>query len=200
MGFLEKIMSSQKQVRCQKESEKEPPSRREPKKKGRTKWVITAFLVSFVISAVFSVAMGEVTANANIIVAILLLLFFIFLGIVFDVIGLAVATADAAPFHSMAARRLRAGKKGVWLVTNSDKVSSVCNDIVGDICGVVTGAAGTAIVAKLFADGAIWYSLAVTSLISAITVGGKAACKSFAMKHSTNIVMMAAKLLSFFRK
>ena len=194
-------MSTQKKNGCKtNESGKEPPSKKDAKKKSRVKWGVTAFLLSFVISAVFSVAMGEVTANASIIVAILLLLFFIALGILFDVVGLAVATADASPFHSMAARRLRAGKKGVWLIANSDKVSSVCNDIVGDICGVVTGAAGAAIVAKLFADGAMWYSLAVTSLISALTVGGKAACKSFAMKHSDSIVMFVAKSMCFYRK
>jgi CBS domain containing-hemolysin-like protein len=194
-------MSTQKKNGCKtNESGKEPPSKKDAKKKSRVKWVVTAFLLSFVISAVFSVAMGEVTANANILVAVLLLLFFIALGILFDVVGLAVATADASPFHSMAARRLRAGKKGVWLIANSDKVSSVCNDIVGDICGVVTGAAGAAIVAKLFADGAMWYSLAVTSLISALTVGGKAACKSFAMKHSDSIVMFVAKSMCFYRK
>jgi CBS domain containing-hemolysin-like protein len=194
-------MSTQKKNGCKtNESGKEPPSKKDAKKKSRVKWVGTAFLLSFVISAVFSAAMGEVTANASIIVAILLLLFFIALGILFDLVGLAVATADASPFHSMAARRLRAGKKGVWLIANSDKVSSVCNDIVGDICGVVTGAAGAAIVAKLFADGAMWYSLAVTSLISALTVGGKAACKSFAMKHSDSIVMFVAKSMCFYRK
>lgn len=189
-----------KQSKKANESGKEPPSKKDAKKKGRIKWVATAFLLSFVISAVFSVAMGEVTANANIVIAILLLLFFIALGILFDIIGLAVATADPSAFHSMAARKLRAGKTGVWMIANSDRVSSVCNDIVGDICGVVTGAAGAAIVTKLFADGAFWLSLAMTSLISAMTVGGKAACKHFAMEHSDSIVMFAAKLLCFFRK
>ena len=189
-----------KQSKKVNETGKEPPSKKDSKKKSRIKWVATAFLLSFVISAFFSVAMGEVTANANVGIAILLLLFFIALGIVFDIMGLAVATADASAFHSMAARKLRAGKKGVWMIANSDKVSSVCNDIVGDICGVVTGAAGAAIVTKLFADGAFWLSLATTSLISAMTVGGKAACKHFAMKHSDSIVMFAAKVLCLFRK
>ncbi len=194
-------MSTQKKNACKtNESGKEPPSKKDAKKKSRVKWVIIAFSLSFVISAVFSVAMGEVTANANVLVAVLLLLFFIALGIVFDMIGLAVATADASPFHSMAARKLRAGKKGVWLVANSDRVSSICNDIVGDICGVVTGAAGAAIVAKLFTQGAFWYSLTVTSLISALTVGGKAACKNFAMQHSDRIVMVVAKAMCLFRK
>ncbi len=183
-----------------KSSGKEPPSKKDTKKKSRVKWVATAFLLSFVISAVFSVAMGEVTANANVLIAILLLLFFIVLGIAFDAVGLAVATADPSAFHSMAARKLRAGKKGVWLINNSDRVSSICNDIVGDICGVVTGAAGAAIIAKLFADGAFWMSLAMTALISALTVGGKAACKHFSMSHSTSIVMFVAKALCFFRK
>lgn len=175
--------------------------KKEQKKKARIRWICTAFLLSFVITAVISVAVGEVAENANIFTAIPLLLFFIFLGILFDTVGLAVATADPAPFHSMAARRLRAGRKGVWLTSNSAKVSSFCNDIVGDICGVVSGATGSAIAARLFIGaGAFWMTLCLTSLIAALTVGCKAIGKEIALKHSNAIVLFVAKLLCGFRK
>ena len=188
-----------------KESDKkERPKRdqkKEQRKKARIRWICTAFLLSFLITAVISVAVGEVSENANIFAAIPMLLFFIFLGILFDVIGLAVATADPAQFHSMAAQRLRAGKKGVWLTNNSAKVSSFCNDIVGDICGVVSGATGTAIAARLFIGaGAFWMTLCLTSLIAALTVGCKAIGKELALKHSNAIVLFVARLLCGFRR
>ena len=182
---------------------KERPKRTQKKsqKKGSVRWICMAFLLSFLITAVISVAAGEVSENASIFAAIPLLLFFIFLGILFDTIGLAVATAGDAQFHSMSSQRLRAGKKGVWLTKNSAKVSSFCNDIVGDICGVVSGATGSAIAARLFiGGGAFWLTLCLTSLIAALTVGGKAIGKELALKHSNAIVLFVAKLLCGFRR
>ncbi len=174
------------------------------KKKSNTKWVVTATLTSFTISAILSAASDKVVEILPVIAAAAVLLFIIGLGIAFDIIGLAVATADISPFNSMAARKLKTGQKAVWLINNAEKVSSFCNDIVGDIAGIVSGATGAGIALKLFmdldADIAFLLTLALTSLISAATVGGKAAGKSLAINHSTNIVHFAAKLLCGFRK
>ncbi len=180
--------------------------KREKKKKnkGNTGWVITAFILSFFISAVLSAASDSIVEALPVLVAIFVLVFIIALGIVFDIIGLAVTTADIKPFNSMASRRLKTGQKAVWLANNAEKVSSFCNDIVGDIAGVVSGATGAGIAVKLFMDFdvsvAFVLTLALTSLISAVTVGGKAIGKSFAIKHSTDIVLMVAKVLCGFRK
>lgn len=174
------------------------------KKKGNTSWIVIAFSLSFVITAILSAASDKVVNVLPLVVAVLVLITIISLGIIFDIIGLAVATADIAPFNSMAARRLKTGQKAVWLINNAEKVSSFCNDIVGDIAGVVSGATGAGIAVKLFSeldtDIAFLLTLALTSLISAFTVGGKAVGKSFAIKHSTNIVTFAAKILCGFRK
>ena len=35
------------------------------------------------------------------------------------------------------------------MLRNASRVSSVCNDVVGDICGIVSGATGAVIVARL---------------------------------------------------
>ncbi len=180
---------------------KKKTQKKDLKKRAKNRWIVTAFLLSFVITAIISVAAGEVAESASILASIPLLLFFIFLGILFDIIGLAVATADPSPFNSMAARRLRTGKKGIWLISNSAKVSSFCNDIVGDICGVVSGATGTAIAARLFiGGGAFWLTLCLTSLIAAMTVGCKAIGKEIALQHSNTIVLIVAKVLCGFRK
>ncbi len=186
---------------------KDKKAEKKNKKKGNTKWVVTAFLLSFVITMVLSAATSDqildlipILASAVILIAI------IALGVIFDIIGLAVATADIKPFNSMAARKLKTGQKAVWLVNNAEKVSSFCNDIIGDIAGIVSGATGAAMAANLFTSSrfgtetAFFLTLALTSLISAFTVGGKAIGKSIAIKHSTNIVLFAAKVLCGFRR
>lgn len=177
---------------------------RKQKKKSNTRWAVIAFSLSFVITACLSAASDKVVSALSLIVSACVLIAIISLGILFDIIGLAVTTADISPFNSMAARRLKAGQKAVWLINNAEKVSSFCNDIVGDIAGVVSGATGAGIAIKLFsemdADIAFMLTLALTSLISAVTVGGKALGKSAAIKHSTKIVTFVAKLLCGFRK
>ena len=179
-------------------------NKRQKKKKGRTRWIITAFLLSFVITAALSAASDRVIEVLPVFAAVAVLIAVIALGVVFDVIGLAVATADIKPFNSMAARRLKAGQKAVKLINNTEKVSSFCNDIVGDIAGVVSGATGAGIAIKLFSsnesDVAFLLTLCLTSLIAALTVGLKAIGKSVALKYSYNIVLFTAKVLCGFRK
>lgn len=183
-----------------------PPRSKEKKKKkkSRTGWVLTAFLLSFVITAALSALNDKVVDLLPVAAAAPVLILVIALGVVFDVIGLAVATADIRPFNSMAANRLRTGQKAVWLINNAEKVSSFCNDIVGDIAGVVSGATGVAIAIKIFAsaeaEAAFIFTLCITSLIAALTVGLKAAGKSIAIKYSEKIVLFSAKVLCGFRK
>ena len=131
-----------------------PLRRKKEKEKGRKRqmrrWALTVLLASFFITALLSLASGEIIETLPMFASIIVLILFVSLGIVFDIIGLAVATADITAFNSMAARRLKAGRKAVWLISNTEKVSSVCNDVIGDIAGVVSGATGAAIAAQLF--------------------------------------------------
>ena len=46
----------------------------------------------------------------------------------------------------------------------------------------------------------LWLSILASALVSAITVGSKAAGKSVAMKKSKEIVYMTGYVISFFRK
>ena len=185
-----------------------PRSRvRKNKKKSNTKWVVTAFLLSFFITLVLSTLTSDTVLDmVPVFASALILIAIIALGIVFDIIGVAVTTADIKPFNSMAARKLKTGQKAVWLVNNAEKVSSFCNDIIGDIAGIVSGATGIAIATNLFTadkfstQTAIFLTLSLTSLISALTVGGKAMGKTVAIKHNTQIITFVAKLLCGFKK
>lgn len=137
--------------------------------------------------------------NANLIVAFAVLLLIIAIGILFDMIGVAVTAADEKPFHSMAAKKTTGAREALHLIRNADRVSSICNDVIGDICGVISGSASAAIAVSALAG--LTSSTVATLLMSAmaagLTVGGKACGKSFAINNSTKIVHLSAKIIYY---
>ena len=100
----------------------------------------------------------------------------------------------------MAAHRVRGAKEAVWMTRNAEKVSSICNDVVGDICGIISGATGALIVTNITAGmngvQVVLVSLLVTGLISAMTIGGKAAGKGVAMAFSSRVLAICGRVLS----
>ena len=173
----------------------------ERKERSRTiRWVVTIFLVTIVVSGVISLISDEVMENSGMAVAFLILLIIVMVGIIFDIIGVAVTSADEKPFHSMAAHRERGAKEALRLLKNADRVSSICNDVVGDICGIISGATGALIVTHITAgtDGAtkVLVSLLITGLISAGTIGGKAAGKGIAVAASGKVLALCGRVLS----
>ena len=116
-----------------------------PKTKLNVRWITTVFIISITISAILSLICNELIGHMATFMQFIVLLLIIFIGIIFDIIGLSVATADEKQFHSMAARKIKEGKIAVMMIRNADKVSSVCNDVVGDICGIVSGATAASI-------------------------------------------------------
>lgn len=172
-------------------------SRRERNKTIR--WVVTIFFVTILISGLISLISDEVMASSSLGIAFLILLLIILLGIVFDVIGMAVATADEKPFHSMASRKVPGAHEAIRLLRNSERVSSICNDVVGDICGVVSGSASATIAALVLTHVDVGWSQGIPLLMSALaaglTVGGKAIGKTFAVKSCTQIVHFVGRLI-----
>ena len=164
-------------------------------KKERNKtirWVVTIFLVTIVVSGAISFVSDEVMGRSGIVSAFLILLAIILVGIVFDVIGMAVASADEKPFHSMAARKVPGAQQAIRLLRNAERVSSICNDVVGDICGVVSGSASATIAAQILQkmDFGLpqMIGLTMSALCAGLTVGGKAVGKTFAVNSATTIV------------
>ena len=170
-----------------------------PKTKLNVRWIVTVFLVSITISAVLSLICNELIGHMATVMQFFVLLLIIFIGIIFDIIGLAVATADEKQFHSMAARKIKEGKIAVAMIRNADKMSSVCNDVVGDICGIVSGATAASIAMRVFTDPSVSFfgNLLVTALVSGMTIGGKAIGKYFGMNFSEDILYVIAKILRF---
>lgn len=162
------------------------------------KWVITITIWTFMIAVSLAFMSSSVLEDVPIFVAFLLLLTFILLGIIFDMIGIAVASAKESPFHSMASHSVRGAQQAINLVRNAEKVSNFCNDVVGDISGIMSGSIAGIIVLKLVLGGSIYYSILLTGVVSAITVGGKAIGKGLAITKSNQIIYSVALLISYF--
>ena len=168
------------------------------------KWVITIFFVTIFISGMISLVSDEVMANSSVAVAFVILLAIIFLGIIFDIIGMAVATADEKPFHSMAARKVPGAHEAIKLLRNAERVSSICNDVVGDICGVVSGSASATIAALILTNVQVGWprgiSLVMSALVAGLTVGGKAIGKTIAVNSCTDIVHLVGRVIHTWNK
>ena len=165
-------------------------------------WILKTIIITFTMSALFNVLSSGIMTMVSIWIAILILLFFILTGIVFDIVGMAVTSADESPFHSMAVRRVRYAKRAIQLIKAKDKVSNFCNDVVGDICGIISGSAAAAVVTCILKAApdinGFLLSLFVTATVAALTVGGKAVGKTVAIKYSNTIIYTAARLISIF--
>lgn len=163
-------------------------------------WVVKTIVITFVMSAIFNVLSSGIMEMVNLWLAILILGIIILIGIVFDIIGVAVTTALEPPFHSMATRRVKHANLAIRLVKEKDKVANFCNDVVGDICGIVSGSASAAVVTYILKISpnlnGFLLSLVITASVAAITVGGKAIGKSIAIRYSNMIVYTVARAIS----
>lgn len=183
-------------------------NRKKPKKKGKPerspgRWAVEVFFIAVALSAVLSLASDRALNGAGLIAAFAVLLAFVLLGIFFDVIGVAVTAADEKPFHSMAARKTPGAREAISLIRRADKVSSFCNDVVGDICGIIAGSTVAVIVVRAqaaFGVSAMVTSLLMTALASGLTIGGKALGKSFAIARSTQVLQLVGRFLHLFSR
>ena len=179
-------------------SKSDPALSRKQKRKTAL-WVLTIFIVTIIVSALISLVSEEVMASSGMVSAFIILLAIIMLGILFDIIGVAVTSADEAPFHAMAARKVPGAKEAIRLLRKADKVSSICNDVIGDICGVVSGSASATIAVQILQNFEFSWervvSLIMSAMVAGITVGGKALGKSFAVNSSTTIVHSVGKVI-----
>lgn len=164
-------------------------------------WIIKITLIAFTLSFVFSAISEFVIPNVNIIIGIFLVIIFIGLGVLFDIIGVAVTSADEKIFHSMNSRKVKGAKLAVKFKKNADKLSSFCNDVIGDVCGIISGSAGAIIAATIdvkLSLNAFLVSLVVTALIASLTIGGKAMGKNFAINKSNVILYKFSKFVATF--
>lgn len=176
--------------------------RKEKKKKEQvdSKWITQIIIIAFTISFCLSFISESTIPNLSLPFGIILILLFILINIVFDVVGMAVTSADEKVFHSMNSRKVRGANIAVKMVKNAEKVSNFCCDVIGDICGVVSGAASASIsviISNNLNINSFFTSLIVAAIVASLTIGGKAFGKSFAINKSNIIVYESSKALSY---
>jgi CBS domain containing-hemolysin-like protein len=165
-------------------------------------WVIKVAVVTFIISFLISLLSESLMNKVGIVLAFVILLIIVLIGIIFDIIGISVASANETPFHSMAADKVKGGKEAVRLIRNADIVANFCNDVVGDISGIISGAAGAVIAIKIINYGIELsvLGMVMSSLIATITVGGKAIGKGIALNNSRIIVHKVALVMEIIER
>src|SRR5690625_274323 len=176
--------------------------------KSSIKFSLIIAVITFVLAAIFSSLSSSVLNQVSWILGLLLVFVIVSIGIVFDMLGIASAAVKEAPLNAMAAEKVKGAREAVIIQKNADKFSSFCNDVIGDISGIVSGAALAVVIieiANIFQGNAgssfeLILSVVLTSLIAAHTVGGKAFGKHFAINSSTSIVLVAGKVIYLIEK
>lgn len=166
-----------------------------------TIWTIKITVVTFVLGAFFSFISELTSSIAHVSVAMILLALLIAVSITCDAIGVAVTACDLAPIAEAVKRGERGARMALGLVTNAEKVSNICCDVIGDICSIISGACTVAIAMKLIADQTLnyWVTVCFSSIVGAVTVGGKAIFKDVAIKNGNDIIMFTARCICSLR-
>lgn len=195
----------QENERTEKENEKEIEEVKEKieqkkKKDENIKWFIEVSIMTFILSMVFSYISTNGVSNLSLIPAILILVAVIAVGIIFDIVGVAVTVANENEFHAKATKKVKGSKDSIKLIRNAPRVANICADVIGDICGVLSGAISALIAVKISGQFGLTFDLQflLSALVSALTVGGKALGKTVANNNSTKIVHSVGVLLNKF--
>lgn len=166
-------------------------------------WPFQILFLSIGMSMIFSVISELALSKAHLILAVIVISLFIVVSILFDMIGLAVASSSLDTFTAMAARKVRGAKQAIALNKCADKVSSICNDVVGDVCGILAGAGGASILTKITISGdlkQIFVASVVSAIIAGLTIFGKAMFKKLAIMKADNITLSFAKYINIFTR
>ena len=158
-------------------------------------------LWAFLLAALSSVASQTGAERIEVFaVGILLLLVVIFIGVVFDIVGVAVAVAQEGPLHAMAANQVFGARHAVRLVRHAPQVASFCNDVIGDVSGTLSGAIGVTLVHNLMQNPSdrqlVLGVTLMTACIAALVVGGKAYGKIMAIERGTQIMFRIGQLVA----
>lgn len=163
------------------------------------RWVIIITIWTFLLTIVVSLISDSLMRGLNLFLACVTLVILITLGVFSDVIGIAVAAGNEKSFHAMASDGVKEAKYAVRLIRYAPAVSNFCNDVIGDICGILSGAAGAIIVVKIMSlyeiRKATILSILISAVVASLTVGGKAIGKEIGINKSKEIIGLAAKFL-----
>ena len=167
------------------------------------KWALKVLLLSFTLSVSFSLLSDIVLTHTSFIISIIMIILFMLVGVIADMIGVAITSCSEESLNNIRDEKIK--KICFMLTNNSDKISVICCDIIGDICSILSGACGASIVYKLitigfegFADGII--SASVSGLIACLTIFFKSLEKRIAVTKSSEITYILSKCINKIKK
>lgn len=174
----------------------------ETKEHSETIWFIEVFILTFILSMLFSYISENGVSNLSLISAIFILILVIAMGIFFDIIGVAVTVANEHEFHAKATKKVEGSKASIKLIRNAPRVANICADVIGDICGVLSGSISALISMKITEQFGLSFNIQfiLSATVAALTVGGKALGKGIANKKSTQIVHAVGIVLNKFSR
>lgn len=169
------------------------------KKDSHLKWLITVSISSFILSLVFSYISTTAISDLPVLPSIIILVLVILIGIIFDLIGTSVTIADEQDFHARASKKIKGSKTAIKLIRNSAKVANFCADVIGDVCGVLSGSIAAILALKIMQSTNLGNSVQfiLSALVSSFTIGGKALTKEFAKHNATRIISTVTKFINF---
>lgn len=159
-------------------------------------------VITLVLAAIFSVVSTAILSGVAWGIGMVIVFLIVLLGVISDTIGVASTAASERPFNAMAAEKVPGARQAVQITRNADKFSNFTNDVIGDIAGVVSGTASAYVVIQFAGQighaegstGQFIISVIFTSIVAALTVGGKSVGKTIAIKYSTEIIYRVGRL------
>ncbi len=164
------------------------------------RWAINMFVIAICMSLFFGFISQTLLSSMGVIIASICICIFIFFNVLFDWLGIAVASADYEVFEKWNKEGVKGSSIGLSLCKNSEKMCSFCADVVGDICSTLCGAGGACIVATLTSSTLnkniiLFTSIMVSAIIAGVTIFFKAIMKEMALKKSNKIILKLGVLL-----
>ncbi|SER48801.1 hypothetical protein SAMN05518684_101365 [Salipaludibacillus aurantiacus] len=168
-------------------------------------WSLIIAVITFVLAAIFSIVSTALLSGVAWGAGMLIVFVIVLTGVVSDTIGVAATAADEKPFHAMASEKVQGAKQAMLITRNADRFSNFTNDVIGDIAGIISGTASAYVVLHLalqmgYGEGStvqFVISVLFTSVVAALTVGGKSVGKTLAIQYSTEIISYVGRLFYF---
>lgn len=167
-------------------------------KQNSVRWAFKTFILSICLSIVFSVISQSLFPHLSVILSIFVIVFFVALSTIFDMVGVAVTSAELQNLKKY--EKHKSFATAVKLCENTEKISSFCGDVVGDICGILSGAGGVSLVLSMnITEPNVYFIVTClnSSLIAGLTIFCKAILKGYAVENAEKVVIKTASILDF---
>ena len=173
----------------------------------RYRWAVKIFVLAICMSALFSMLSQTILSSMGIVMAVITIIFFIVVSVIFDMVGVAVTCTSEEYFIERVGKE-KGASVALSMKRNSEKVCSFCNDVIGDICGILSGASGACVILSItkHIDGSavvVLVSSLVSALIAGLTIFSKALMKSYAIRNANNFILKIGRMLEnsiFYKK